>query len=671
MARFLNDSTMLQRISLLTVALYAIFAWSIAAPVSAQGSNPAAGIDEILSYASDVTVNRDSTLLVRETVRLYATRALAESGIYRDFATRYSDRFGNPYFVHIEVDSLELDGDPIDFYLRKLANGVRIYLGAGATTIPPGEHTYELTYTVDRALGLFFDHDELYWDATGNGWALPIQAASASVHLPGGIAQEAILMDAYTGRPGSAQTGYTASADRQGNITFRTTRPLEPYESLTIVVRWPKGFVRPPTDEQKQRYFLEENRPSLIGLLGIVAVLICYLIAWTLAGRDPNRGEIAPRAEPPKGFSPAALRYAWRAAFDQKALVADLIDLAIKGRFAILEDATGAFILGRAVPSPRPGRSGRSAGDRRTRTVTRDEKLVLERIFSGEDTIRLDLARRARVGSAIEALHQRLRSKMERVYLAANSRYLGLGLLISIATVVRSGWAVQGSQRVALLWGAMGVLPGGLACMILGTSALAAWKNALSNPHYAPAARKRATLTSLVFIGLLVGEFAGLVLVGWASTPLTAILLLILVAINCIAHVLLKGPARSGRALMNQIEGLRSFLTATEETRREAPSLLKSPPEVFERVLPYAIAFNLEKIWSEKFAAIVPKTARTGTSAYSPSWYSGPSWDPVAVSTFATSLSGFFSSAISSSLRAPGSKARHSSSSQDDEASRT
>ena len=42
-----------------------------------------------------------------------------------------------------------------------------------------------LVYRTDRQMGYFSDHDELYWNATGNGWSFPIDHASARVLLPG------------------------------------------------------------------------------------------------------------------------------------------------------------------------------------------------------------------------------------------------------------------------------------------------------------------------------------------------------------------------------------------------------------------------------------------------------------------------------------------------------
>ena len=53
--------------------------------------------------------------------------------------------------------------------------------------LPHGEHTYELVYRTDRQMGYFADHDELYWNVTGNGWDFPIDRVTARVELPPAI----------------------------------------------------------------------------------------------------------------------------------------------------------------------------------------------------------------------------------------------------------------------------------------------------------------------------------------------------------------------------------------------------------------------------------------------------------------------------------------------------
>jgi hypothetical protein len=625
----------------------AIFAWSFSPVLGAQESTPAPTHEQILSYDSDITVNLDGTLRVTETIRVLAGGAPIQHEIYRDFPTRYNDQFGNPYTVHIEVVSLERDAQPEGFRVRQISNGLRIHLTNSGELLSPGEHTYELTYTVDRGIGFFADHDELYWNVTGNGWTIPVQEARATVHLPQGIAREAILLDAYTGRQGSAETAYNASADNQGNASFRTTRALAPHESLTVVARWPKRFVSPPTDAQMHQYFLEDNQAGLIGVLGLTAVLIYYALAWFVMGRDPARSEIVPFPEPPPGFSPAAIRYIWCMAFDPKTLVALLVDLAVKKKFAILEDLFGSYILGRVKSSPPSTGARVSSRDDPRSEITADEELVLQKLFSGGDTVRLEPAECALVGGSMEVLHHHLRCRMERIYFATNARYLIPGLLISLATVVRCGFAIQGVQRSLLFLATLGFLPWSVGCLSLVDLTIATCKNALFGPYHAPTARKQAVVLSAISLPFFIVEVAGLGVVAWAASIGVVAVMVILVAINYLFHILLKTSAPSGRALSNQIEGFRMFLGATEHGRPGADIPTKVNPDLFERFLPYALALNVEKAWGEKLAAALAQIANRRTIDYSPHWYSGPSWNPITAANFATSLGSSFASAIS------------------------
>lgn len=590
---------MFQRLALLSITLFAIIIGSIAAPLVAQQTAPVPTSEQILSYDSDITVSPDSTLLVRETITVFAMGVQIKHGIYRDFPTRYSDRFGNPYIIHFDVVSVARDGQPEDFHLEKQSNGLRIYMGKSSEIISPGEHTYELTYVVDREIGFFPDHDELYWNATGNGWVFPIRQASATVHLPSGIAQGAIIPDAYTGIQGSVGSDFTASADAQSNATFRTTRALGRYEGLTVVARWPKGFVHPPTDEQKHRYFLEDNQASIVGILGLLVALLYYAAAWFIVGRDPAGGGIMPRSEPPRGFSPGALRYVWRMAFDQKTMVVNLVSLAVKKQLAILEDASGAYILGRLKSNPPATGAKIGSIEGSAPDITPDEKLTLNGLFAGEDTVRLEPANHALVGGAVEALHQHLRSKLEKVYFLTNSRYLIPGLLISLATVVRCGFAIQGGLRLIVLFLAFWLLLWSLACLTLARLAIGAWRNVLSDPHHGPTARKQAIFMTVICLPFLIGEVAGLGAMAWAASTGVVVVLILLVVINYIFHILLKAPTQAGRVLLDQIEGFRMYLTTMEGGRREARYPLPNTPNLYERFLPYAMALNVEKAWGK------------------------------------------------------------------------
>jgi len=66
-----------------------------------------------------------------------------------------------------------------------------------------GTRTYLITYRVDNAVLFFNDHDELYWNVTGNYWKAPIEEASAEVALTVKDKSKNLWVTGYTGSYGS------------------------------------------------------------------------------------------------------------------------------------------------------------------------------------------------------------------------------------------------------------------------------------------------------------------------------------------------------------------------------------------------------------------------------------------------------------------------------------
>jgi hypothetical protein len=152
----------------------------------------AASSERILSFSSEITVDPDASMLVTETIKVVSSGDQIKRGIYRDFPTTYQDRAGNTYVVGFAVQAVGRDGTPEAHHTEALSNGFRIYMGRKEVLLPPGEHTYTLSYRTDRQLGFFKDHDELYWNVTGNGWIFPIETASATVLPPPGVPADRI-----------------------------------------------------------------------------------------------------------------------------------------------------------------------------------------------------------------------------------------------------------------------------------------------------------------------------------------------------------------------------------------------------------------------------------------------------------------------------------------------
>ena len=294
--------------------------------------------ERIRSFASRIVVQPSGGLDVSETISVVSQGIAIKHGIYRDFPTRYRDRYGNTVQVAFQVRGVQRDAQTEGWHTQELDRGVRVYFGRADTVLPPGEYTYTFTYHTDRQIGFFDTFDELYWNVTGNGWDFTIDNAQATVELPTGA--RILSRAAYTGPRGARGTDFTVGPDENGYATFSTTRPLAPREGLTIALSWPKGFVREPRTEEKVRYYLVDHAAATAGFIGLAVLLLYFVTAWVKVGRDPRAGVIIPQFEAPEGMSPAALGYIRRMGYDATIFAAAIIDMAVKGFLAIKNDGT-------------------------------------------------------------------------------------------------------------------------------------------------------------------------------------------------------------------------------------------------------------------------------------------------------------------------------------------
>src|ERR1700722_3669190 len=157
----------------------------------------AAQSERILNFQSDIRVQTDASMQVTETITVVSAGNQIRHGIYRDFPTHYKDRLGNNYVVGLDVTGVTRDGRAEDFHIEDYANGKRIYIGSANFLLPSREHTYKLSYSTTRQIGFFGDHDELFWNVTGNGWIFSIDHSSATVRLPGNVPGGEVRLGGY------------------------------------------------------------------------------------------------------------------------------------------------------------------------------------------------------------------------------------------------------------------------------------------------------------------------------------------------------------------------------------------------------------------------------------------------------------------------------------------
>ncbi|RPI58723.1 MAG: DUF2207 domain-containing protein, partial [Lysobacterales bacterium] len=308
-------------------------AWSIALCLAAAASVALAQPGErILEYAIEVAVGADGVLDVAEHIAVRAEGNQVRRGIYRDFPTRYRDRYGNNVVVTLDVRGVERDGVPEPWFTERRANGVRINTG-NDDFLPrlPGEYRYTLRYRTTRQIGFFADHDELYWNAIGTGWDFAIESGSVEVRLPEPVPVERVEAEAYTGPQGARGRGYAASVVEPGIARWELTAPLMPREGLTIVLSFPKGVVAEPTQAERAGWLLADNRGVLAALAGFALLLFYVVRRWRQVGRDPSAGVVIARYEPPAGRSPAELRFLKRRRYDMRCFTSDLLTAAVDG----------------------------------------------------------------------------------------------------------------------------------------------------------------------------------------------------------------------------------------------------------------------------------------------------------------------------------------------------
>lgn len=307
--------------------------------------------ERITFFKSNIVVNADATLLIEEQIEVVCEGRTILHGLVREFPTRYRDSSGNNYVVGFKVQSVMLNGVPVQFWIESFSNGKKVYIGDKNILLSHGKHTYVITYTTNRQLGFFKNHDELYWNVTGNGWLLPIDKVEARVQLPEEISSEFIGVEAYTGFRGQKNKDYEYRI-KDNCIIFKSTQPLQPYEGLTIVTTFPKGFIEEPSLSKKTYWFFRDNGNLLF--LSILIMVLMYLCVWgwVIARRNNKPGTVIPLFYPPEGLMPSVVGCMTAMKFKNTFLSADIVHLSVRGFIKVEKESDSYRLIVKEPDTP-------------------------------------------------------------------------------------------------------------------------------------------------------------------------------------------------------------------------------------------------------------------------------------------------------------------------------
>lgn len=290
---------------------------------------------DIRSFRSEILVRRDGSLNVKETIVVDFHGEW--NGLYRTIPVEYRTSQNLNYTLRLRVTGVHDDAGNA-LRTEQERQGGDLQIKAWVPGARDATRTVIFEYQVANALRFFPDHDELYWNVTGERWAYPIRSASADVYLPPEIA--GVRTNAFTGAYGSQRQD--AEVEQVGNVVrFRTAGELGLHEGLTVVVGWDPGVLERPSALSRIWNFVYGNLILLLPLLALWAMILL----WRRYGRDPELGSIAPRYEPPAGMTPAEAGTLIDLTCDMRDITATIVHLAVRG-FIRIEESEKEHLFG-------------------------------------------------------------------------------------------------------------------------------------------------------------------------------------------------------------------------------------------------------------------------------------------------------------------------------------
>src|SRR4030066_431860 len=302
----------------------------------------------ITKFHSDITIQNDSSFTVRETIEVKFHRS--RHGIYREIPFKYRDEFGKTITTPTTVLSVrDGSGKSWKYQVKKTGSIINIRIGDPKRFVS-GSQTYAITYEVENAIIFLNDHDELYWNVTGNHWKADIVNASADVSLATKEKSKNLWAAGFTGTYGSKTSECEHEAyDNRGKFIAR--KSLAPGEGLTLAFGWDKGLVSQTPSWKKflWRINLQENWVFLFP----IASFLFMLNLWYRKGRDPRvREAITVTYEPPRfenrSLSPAEVGTLLDGKLDPRDITSTIVGLAVKGYIQIEEVKKEGLILDRS-----------------------------------------------------------------------------------------------------------------------------------------------------------------------------------------------------------------------------------------------------------------------------------------------------------------------------------
>ena len=303
--------------------------------------------ERIDAYGVTLRIERDGGLHVTEKITYDFGTGGDRHGIVRTIPLRGRVDAGRDRVI--EIRNARVSG-PDHLDVTTSDGNTTLQIGNPNVTVS-GVRTYVIDYDVPRALVPRSTSDELFWNAVGTEWKVPVHAMTVTVSAPVRIAAAVCRRGAER-----ATTRCVGGAPSGSTATF-TQPDLSPDEGVTVKIEVPKAGmnVTPPELKPRRAPFA----PTMLGgLLSLAALGVAAASAWRFLPRRTWRTAPADATSPPPDVSPGlagVLRRGGVAA--SRDVAATIVDLAMRGHLRFEETTERGRTTRRIV------RGARSAAD--------------------------------------------------------------------------------------------------------------------------------------------------------------------------------------------------------------------------------------------------------------------------------------------------------------------
>ncbi len=298
--------------------------------------------EEISEYNVDINLHKDSTITVIETID-YDFGNLDRHGIFRFIPINFKIDGQNNWHnlkqrkLIFKNISIKMDGVSENFFIDKKDNNGNLFIKIGDKdkTIT-GSHKYQIKYDVLGSIRYFKDYDEIYWNAIGLDWKIPINNIEVSLH---GNDINFENVSCYSGKLSSSNSCDDYLKEDKSNVVFKQ-KILQPYEGMTISTSFNKG------DVLKREFFSFTIIAYIISVISLFVIFILVILYFLRKYRrkyftyDP----IHPRYTPPEDFNAVLTGYLVDMKFDPMDISSGIIQLAQDGYIKIERIEKKVFI---------------------------------------------------------------------------------------------------------------------------------------------------------------------------------------------------------------------------------------------------------------------------------------------------------------------------------------